>query len=127
MASLGSDEVQATPPSAPIELKCSVSGGSATFASEFCRQLIGHLSKDLGRPFQFVEQWTGSAAAVVVTVAVTEPHRAQVSIAAGAVENGVFHERKATSSSLSSRDQKLSPGASRTLVRGVGLALGLVR
>lgn len=111
---------------AEMQLKCTLSGGPAMFAEEFCRALAGNLARDLGLAVRVVDDWSGSGAATSVALAMSRADRASVQVTIGDIEGGVLRVRSTTTTILSSRDRPLTPASSRALVRGIGVGLGMV-
>ena len=115
-----------------VFLRCKVSSlpsqMPADFEKEFCQALASNLSRDLSTPFQLTaeEGWRGEGAAVVVDVRMASTNRAEVTISPGRAEEGAFKANSSTTTSLTSIDRPLSPASSRTLVRGIGLVLGII-
>lgn len=111
----------------PLYLECKVAPGrtEAEFAEAFCTALAKHLQQDLN--VGVLRTPPHGSLGVVVGIKLQTEHSAEVVISTGKVGAGGFVETKSTSTHLSSYDRGLSIAAARTLVRPIGVQLGLIR
>lgn len=116
-----------------IHFRCSVSAlapqVAVEFEDQFCQALAGNLSRDLDATFHLTSgtNWHGEGRALAVDIRMTSMNRASVTISTGQLREGTFTANSTTDTSLTSFDRPLTPAASRTLVRGIGLQMGLIR
>ncbi|MEF2074826.1 hypothetical protein [Consotaella aegiceratis] len=111
-----------------LALSCSVEGSAsgvpADFEAKFCAQLAADLERDLG-----VSVATGTDASgrgVDVRLQIRSPYMADVVLRERLAEGDGAAVGRSSTSSLSSWDRALTPGSARTLVRPIGLLLGLI-
>lgn len=98
----------------------------AEFEAQFCQELANSLTRILGTPFELAGSGRDGRA-VMVEARVASINRADVTIAFGQLAGGDFQAASKITRSLTSFDRPLSPAAARTLVRDIGLGMGLVQ
>jgi hypothetical protein len=115
-----------------IHMSCRVAGqtpGAAPdFERQFCATLLEGLPRELEARFQPVAggEWTGNGRGLRVEVRLISPHAATVTLTVGQIRASAFTPESSASTHLASYDRDLTPGAATSLVRSIGLALGLI-
>ena len=113
----------------PLYLECTVVSSDgrreADFSASFCSALAKYLKQDLG--VSVVRSPSAGNTGVAVKIILLTDHSAEATISTGKVGAKGFVEEKSTTSRLSAYDRGLSIGAARTLVRPIGVQLGLAR
>lgn len=92
------------------------------FEPQFCSALADYIERDLH--LNIVAETTGQALEVRLTV--RSSSAAQVQIASGHFEAGQFRPVQSSDLTLHSADSDLVPDSARTLIRPIGLLLGLL-